>query len=179
MRQQLAEQEAAAAQLAAAKESAEAAVADLRRELSQAQGLASKAQEEAAAALQQAEELEAQKQQLRKVGGCHACGWVPLAPLFRAALSCVHVCWVGCAPTLLFTPSSLCLSSPSLSVQALEAAESADLELQAARVEREELKAKVGACLLLPGRRASAPLTPPGAPPSLPPGVHRWALTWR
>lgn len=73
MRQLLAQQEAAAVQLAAAKESAEAAVAELKRELTEAQEQAIRAKQQAEQARVQAEEMEAQKMQLKQVrqhAGC-------------------------------------------------------------------------------------------------------------
>lgn len=105
MRQQLAAQEQTAAQLRQAKEDAETAALEMRRQLEAAQAAAAAAKEQAVKASRQADSIEAYKQQLTEVRGA---GFKP------AAASALAAFWPGrSGQARLAAHAALLIPSPS------------------------------------------------------------------
>lgn len=144
VRQQLVAQEETAAQLRQAKEAAEAAAQQMQRQLEEARAAAAAAREQASKASKQTDSIQAYKRQLTEVRrGCHPPPSSPPLLLLRKRIS-------AAAPpphlSLRASPQPACRGLWLPAVQAQATADDATAQLQAARMERESLKAEVGAC---------------------------------
>ena len=157
MRQQLEEQQAAAAKLRQSLASAEQAAAATREELTAAQARAAEAEAQAAQVAQMEEDVKAYKQQLKEASAAAGRCWVETdctelstqqmggrAQLLLPVLCCAVLC---CA--VLHASRQQPARSPDFAPlppcpQAWVAADKAVMDLRYGRMEREELKFKVG-----------------------------------